>query len=213
MCDEAARARRDARHVRAVIGRGGIERRARSRARTGRRKRTGDDHLAVRGPGDALREAGRIGVPGTRERGARDVDSVVDDADAHAIAERGSRPEQAAPQLRRADRRRHAVGLRAVARAEPHALDTGKSRQAIELTGWSADDERVEHGVQVPDHPHVREARRDRPPDQGLLACRTLRGQPRSEPARSEVPVRTQARERRARDDRGPRQLDDGALG
>ena len=93
--------------------------RAHALAPAGRRECAGHDDLAVRARANALREAGRVLVGGARERRPRDVDAVVDDADAHTVARGGDAAVQPAPDRGCPDHRGHAIGLGRLSASEP----------------------------------------------------------------------------------------------
>ncbi len=152
---DAREAGGDARDVRAVLGAVGVERRAHACASAGRRERARDDDLAVRAGADALREARRVLVGGARERRPRDVDAVVDDADAHAVAGRGDAAVQPAPERGGSHDRGHAVGLDdsvglgVIRHGRPHAQYAGHAREAAQLVARECHDERVHDGAQA----------------------------------------------------------------
>ena len=159
---------------------------------------------------DALREAGRVAVAVAGERWPRDVDAVVDDRDADAVAGRGDAAGEPAPDRGRADHGRHPVGLCVVGHGGPHALDAAHAREARQLAARQRDDERVHDRAHA--RAHAQAGRGPLQPLRGgaLLALDLGARQARPEALQIDVPARVaQLRERRALGHRRALQLDD----
>jgi len=172
---------------------------------------------------DALREARRVLVGGARERRPRDVDAVVDDADAHAVAGSGDAAVQPAPERRGPHDRGYAVGLDVpvglnlrvglgvIRHGRPHAQHAGHAREPAQLAARECHHESVHDGAQPAAHTQPRS---DLPQAQlgGSLIARKRRER-EAGPHASEVhmPARvTQLVQRRAfRDGRSAQLHDD----
>ena len=101
---------------------------------------------------------GRVLVGGARERRPRDVDAVVDDADAHAVARGGDAAVQPAPERGSSHDRGHAVrlddsvGLSVIRHGRPHAQHPRHVREPAQLVARERHDERVHDGAQAAAH-------------------------------------------------------------
>ena len=206
----------DAGDVRAVLRAVRVERRAHACAPAGRRERARDDDLAVRARADALREARWVLVGRAREGRPRDVDAVVDDADAHAVARRGDAAVEPAPERRGSHDRGNAVGLDfsvglgVIRHGRPHAPDAWHAREPAQLAARNGHDERVHDGAHAAADVEPRGGAPQPELGCALIACERREREPRGHALEVHMPARiAQLVQRRPLRDRRSAQLHD----